>query len=495
MSFVLPYNVEGFSNFYRNEFITGFTHTTLATGQIDRKQAEEHLGRLNERSIQIMPSIFFNQEMLTGNQLEGGACSAVSFRIINEVFDIFQTLSNASVGSDLREIMFSVRLLKSVCALEEVATGSRGPDKAGQMAIRTEQMALNTITVDRDKVRSGNAVPEKIRAMATFYGLKVVESYPELRVKGNQDLDRQLSEQLNGLKEGVYFMRIIQEKYNHKLEEKGHSIVYIKTIKSEYYFDVALGCYIPFNEAGKVNLVCNALLSANARFGVDVMSLHRMEEESPISTESLSIAALEMNCIIYSSGSKENAVIIFSPAIGVSIDSYKSMAKNFCAQGFTVIAVDDAATSVGTPRLEESEIIKRGLKNGANLEKLVALIRKGHCAKISAQAKIGVVGHSLGGSASIEACRKTSEIQAAINMDGRIIDPKGISQPVLQMIAKQVKEDRSKYDAALEELEKSNASVFRIEFDAKHGDFSASQPTLIKKVVEKGAKFMKEHLV
>lgn len=483
---ILPYTDKVYQSLYEDEFITSFTHSNLAKGQTDLAKAAKFVDRLNVGS----KCITFNQAMLKGDQLSGGACSAIAFRVAKEALLLLRSL-NLELTPSNREKSFASQLSRFVQIQEQIATGSAAEEKREQLEFRTEQMALNTITVDRDVIKSGNAVAQKISAMAPFYGLKVVESSSELRVRGNDQLEAQLSKQTGKLKEGVYFLRIIIEENNHKREQQGHSIVYIKTGQAEYYFDPTLGYYHLFPEATKTNLIYNALLSANQKFGVDVLSFHRLEEENPIS------ATCNPNGIIYTPchALETRPVVIFSPALGESLSAYKNMAQGLCSKGFIVMCLDHPGTGIGTPMLEDPEIIARGLQNGSHIAKMAERIRSGEFANIPRDAPIGVLGHSLGGSSSVEACRRTAEIGAAINLDGRIIEPTDISQPVLQLIAKRVKEDRSKYHAALEALAQTNPLLTRKEVEAKHGDFCSSYPGFLNFTIDECEVFFKKHLL
>lgn len=493
---VLPYTTQAYQDLYEDEFITTFTHGSLAEGKTDPAKALKFVNQLNAGSSQVIPCITFNQKMLKGNQLTGGSCSAIAFRVGKEALSLLKSLQGGKqLNPSSRERSFASHLSRFVQMQELIATGTAADEKREQLEIRSEQMALNTITVDRDALRSGNAVAEKISAMAPFYGLKVVESSPELRVRENGQLETHLSKQMQSLKEGVYFLRIIIEENNHKLEQKGHSVVYIKTDRAEYYFDAALGFYHLFQESTKTNLIYNALLSANQRFEVDVLTFHRLEEENPVSSESFATRGLKG--ILYTPHHSLDScpVILFSPALGQSLSTYKKLAHGLCAKGFIVVSLEHSVPGVGTPKLEEPEIIKQGLKNGENIAMLAELIRNGHFTCIPKDAPIGVLGHSLGGAASVEACRRTPEICAAINMDGRVIQPTDISQPVLQLVAKQAKEDRSKYMEALEVLAKTNPLLFRKEVEAKHGDFASSNANFLNFMIEECVDFFNKHLL
>lgn len=458
MSYVLPYNSGAYRSFYADEFISSFTHGPLAKGECNLDQAKQMVKCLNEKAK--VSSISFNPEMLTQNQLVGGACTAIIFRLARELLPLMR-----------ENRVFFKNFHHLIKELEEVATGSKTIDKATQKAIRTEQLALNTITVDRNRTYSDYAVSEKIGAMASYYGLKVIDSSQEIPMHA-------LVDSLASLGKGAYLLRIIQKANNHKLEKQGHSILYLKTEGSEYYFDPALGGYSLFQGAAKANLVYNAALSADAQFGVDSLTVHRLEEEVPLFLKRFAISELALSGITYSTN-LEFPVIIFSPALGKGVESYKLLALELVKRRFTVMCVDHLKTGVGTPKLEEREIIKRGLENGKAITTLVDQTRPTF-----------VMGHSLGGSASIEACRHSSKILAAINLDGRIIDPSNVLAPVLQIIATKVTEDRTAYNSALKAIKE----LIQMEMNIKHEDFSSSDPRFVENLAEECANFFHKHI-
>ncbi|MCH9627108.1 MAG: hypothetical protein S4CHLAM2_07420 [Chlamydiales bacterium] len=488
MSYILPYSVEAYREYYSDQFMSGFTHRSLASGQCDGPRSKELVVRLNRGAERTYSTVSFNEEMLSSNQLDGGACSAIAFRVAKKVLGLIATLQASTLPPANQERSFIIQFMQIVGALEEIATSKKAPDKCKQAAIRTEQVALNTITVDRERVSSGAAVAAKVGAMASFYGLKTVESTSELRVKGNTQLKEQLNVLVQGLNEGVYFLRIIQEKYNHKLEEKGHSIVYVKKGGAEYYFDPALGAYALFSD-----LLYSSLRSANARFGVDLLSFHRLEEENPLILETFSLTTPPLYGRIYYPQTVSFAVI-FSPGLGGSVGSYSALSEELCREGFVVICVNFPKTGVGTPKLQQRAIIERGVENSDHLKELVTLIHNGRFARIAPGVPIGVMGHSLGGSSSVAACRTTPEIQAAVNLDGRILDPTCVTQPILQFVATQTHEDRTEYKKVLRTLMKINAHATSHEVAVKHGDFATPDPAFLRRLVTTVARFFRENL-
>lgn len=485
MTYILPYTSGAYRSFYSDEHVSSFTHGTLAKGECDLDQAKQMVKCLNERKG--VSTISFNPEMLTQKQLDGGACTAIILRLAKEILPMMK--ENQNLSPQNRDKVFLKNFQHLIKDLEETATGSKVLEKATQKAIRTEQLALNTITVDREKPHIDHAVSEKISAMAPYYGLKVVNSSSEIQVKGNPQLQEDLVSSFATLKDGAYFLRIIQKENNHKLEKQGHSILYIKTNGSEYYFDPALGGYELLQGVAKTNLVYNAALSANEQYGVDNMTIHQLEEEVPLISERFALLELGVSGVIYSTSPK-SPVIIFSPALGKGIESYKLMALELVKRGFTVMCVDHLKTALGTPHLKESEIIKRGLENGESIRKLTDKTFK----SISPNSPIFVMGHSLGGSSSIEACRDASKIRAVINLDGRIIDPNSISKPILQIIATDVREDRSAYNIALKSLAEKNSELVQKEMKVKHEDFSSQDRKFIENVADECAHFFNQFL-
>src|SRR5580700_11182249 len=197
LTHILDYTVTAYQRAYANEFMHSFTHSGLATGACDLEQAQTIVQRLNQDSQRSMSCISFNEGMLSGSQLEGGACSAIAFRVAKQAFEVLARLRKESqLTAASRDKCFTIQLMRFIGELEAMATSHRSSDKGVQKEIRTEQLAFNTITVDREKVIGGNAVFAKIAALSFFYGLKVVESTPEIRVKGNEVLEKQLFEQL-----------------------------------------------------------------------------------------------------------------------------------------------------------------------------------------------------------------------------------------------------------------------------------------------------------
>lgn len=486
---ILPYSSEAYASYYAPEFLANFDRTSLATGLCDSKQSEEFVRTLNLKSSS---GITFNFEMLTQNQLSGGACSAVAFRVIKKALHLLATLRGSGLGAQGQRLLFSAKFTNLVQELNAVAISKRKEDKEIQVTIRSEQLALNTITVDRNQKKEGGdyAVPDKIESMAPFYHLRVVESYPSIKVDENPELKMQLEDLFKTIKEGVYLLRIIVPKNNHKLEEKGHSIVLIKNDGVIYYFETQLGAYLLSNDIS--GFLFNTMLSAKQTYKVDQLSVHRLDEVNSIYYQTIRTRALVMGLMnlkpLEPHLKASSPTIIFSPALGRLTEAYRPLLEQLCIEGFQVIFVDFTRTGSGTLNLDEDAIIERAKMNSDDLTQLVGEL------DVPSGVKIGVMGHSIGGSASVLACGKTKKIAAAINLDGRILNPLEVTLPLLQVVATEVKENRDVYNSHLNALLERNPAAKKVEIAAKHEAFATEDPKLIKQIMKIVLAFFHEHL-
>lgn len=274
---VLSYDDVDYRAFYRNEFIAEFNHGPLAQGITDQNKAKQIVEALNESVLKETAAVTFNQAMIKTNQLTGGACSVISLQVAKAAFEILEQLAKQDdLTEEHKGRIFIQRVAQTVNDIHVLGKVNNKKNEEARRDIRTIQQAFNAITVDRT-VKVDHIVQEKMKALAIYFGFRISESTPEIQVNGNLKLKALVEEQMQTLKEGVYLIRVIDYTNNHKLENCGHTIIYIKSLKSELYFDPRLGLYQLFAECQKTNLIYNALLSAQMRFKVDVVSFHKLE--------------------------------------------------------------------------------------------------------------------------------------------------------------------------------------------------------------------------
>ena len=258
---ILPYNREAYRLFYDTEFCQDFQHKPFVEGVTDKEEARSVVARLN--ACKVVGTISFNPDMITGDQLSGGACTVVALRVAEIAM---QTQAMLQTCQDLTEHEKQIILLNKV-SQQVLQMHAEGPEE--RKKVRTLQQAFNTITVDRD-MKTVDVCQDKIKAMVALYGMTVSHSTAEVPVVGNPHLGCEFQREFQALQPGVYLLRIIDFKNNHKLEEQGHSATYIKTAEMELYFDPALGLFNLFKGAKKTNLILHALYSAHLRFNVSL---------------------------------------------------------------------------------------------------------------------------------------------------------------------------------------------------------------------------------
>lgn len=272
---VFDYDRRIYADHYRQEHMAKFCHDQLAKGVIGPEEGRKIVSVLNHLAPSVAKSISFDQKMIA-SQLVGEACTVISLQAAKEVFKTMaEQEAEQDLNEDSKDKVFILGVRKIMEKMSKEACSSKAKYKERRKQIRTIQQAFNTITVDRD-LKVENIVQEKMKALAAYYHLKVTHSTSEIEIN-DCDFQSKLDGEIKALKSGVYLMRIIKYKNNHKLEEHGHTVIYIKTERSTLYFDVALGLYQLFNESKKTHLIYNSLLSAKLRFGVDRLSFHQLE--------------------------------------------------------------------------------------------------------------------------------------------------------------------------------------------------------------------------
>lgn len=259
--FVREYTRQMYQRDYKEAFLGDYNHGPLRQGEIDPNESHRIIEVLNRRAPK---GVFFNPDLLE-KELEGGACSAIALCVAKKAVEL-----EAEPESFLLKIAETVRLLNA-----EALKGSQAA-KSGRRRMRSIQAAFNTICVDKTQ-KVDDIAQEKIRAIAAYYSLGVQSSTEQIRVAGNDALQEDIERQLRALDEGVYLLRILHLEDNHKLEAKGHSVVYMKLPGIEAYFDAQLGLYDLTKSVGENDLLYQSLRSAQLRFQVDCFKFHKLE--------------------------------------------------------------------------------------------------------------------------------------------------------------------------------------------------------------------------
>lgn len=130
-------------------------------------------------------------------------------------------------------------------------------------------------------------------------------------------------------------------------------------------------------------------------------------------------------------------VIFFSHGFGFYADDYVELYENLASHGFIVIALEHPYTasfsqfSDGSEMavIDDAKLNKKAeiLQRQQDIEFLLQQIKKGKvrhfCEKAAMTAdlnRIGICGHSLGGTTALEVCKKLKNINAGVNLDGSL---------------------------------------------------------------------------
>jgi len=186
-------------------------------GFVSRADANIVLERLDKNK----PScIRFNRNTIT-NSIEGGTCSAMSLEFLATYFKIKEA---CPVDADYRSYMLQ-KLRES---------GSKFASSSQEM--RDRQSAYNTIEVSKLSEDIDYA-KNKMQSLANYHGFKIDWSSDHI----DTTLCRDVTSTMDHLPDGAFLIRILKPANNEKLEEYGHSLVYIKEDGLRLFYDPNFG--------------------------------------------------------------------------------------------------------------------------------------------------------------------------------------------------------------------------------------------------------------
>lgn len=173
----------------------------------------------------------------------GGTCSAMSLAFIKNYFAAVEKHLN------IKESLLSLEpLLKTSC-----------------LKMRNRQLAFNTIEVVKSIPRLDYA-KEKVESLARYYGFHITFASEMVDTQSDNYLE-QLKSTLASMPEGVYFVRILKPSENEKLEERGHSMVYIRSSQGSYYYDPNNGA-MDLSDQNHAEIIAKSFAFCYSIFGV-----------------------------------------------------------------------------------------------------------------------------------------------------------------------------------------------------------------------------------
>jgi predicted dienelactone hydrolase len=143
-------------------------------------------------------------------------------------------------------------------------------------------------------------------------------------------------------------------------------------------------------------------------------------------------------------------VVLFSPGFGVERELYTGLTEDLASHGYVVVAIDhphDAGivefpdghvVIAGSPLDITKALAVRVADTRFVLTQLARLERSGAFSGRLDLARVGMVGHSLGGAAAASTMVVDPRIRAGADLDGLLFEPartRGLSRPFLLMSA------------------------------------------------------------
>lgn len=188
-----------------------------AQGNVSIEKAEVIRAKLASQSSPL--GIHFNKSKIV-DQLVGGTCSAMALQFVDRYFQIKKSCE----GSE--------QILKQIAAI-----GIQFSASSAEM--RDRQAAYNTIEVVKSS-EERDFSKNKMQSLANDHNLSIKFSSNEMDVE-KLDTEQSLQNDVDALPEGAYLVRIIKPANNEKLEEHGHSLIYIREQGVNLFYDPNLG--------------------------------------------------------------------------------------------------------------------------------------------------------------------------------------------------------------------------------------------------------------
>lgn len=185
-------------------------------GSVSIAKVEAIRERLEKTSAQ---GIAFNKNKVL-DAVDGGTCTAMSLEFVDRFLKVKKGyLASSNYGPGILTA-FMEKIGK------QFATSSE--------RMRTRQAAYNTIEVTQSDPKI-DVSQSKIQSLAKYHGLEVKYSSKEMDVPGMSEME--LESEMQNLPEGAYLVRMIRPADKEKLEESGHSLIYIKEKDVSLFYD------------------------------------------------------------------------------------------------------------------------------------------------------------------------------------------------------------------------------------------------------------------
>jgi predicted methyltransferase len=226
-----PFSVESISGGIRDLLMSGDSTIGLFSseqihkdGAVDPQKVKMLLSNLKAKAKE---GIYFTD--LKSNNLYGGTCSAMTSMLINEIFP--QKIRT------LQELEKALKKISTKSSLQRCITQSC-------KSARDLQMAFNAIRISPNhKGSSLDFSKHKIGSLAGVYQMSIGKTSEPLEIRSIQAPDN-FKQAIDKLPEGIYWLRAINKADNEKLENFGHSLMFIKGKDFLGLYDPSVGMKI-----------------------------------------------------------------------------------------------------------------------------------------------------------------------------------------------------------------------------------------------------------
>lgn len=226
-----------------------------ATGKVELEKAKAIARGIHQTAAK---SISFPADKVQ-SYLEGGTCTAMSFSFLKKYLKRKNEL--------LRTGQLTPEKLQ-----EEVKKMRRKFTSASQK-LRNRQSAFNTIQVDAS-IPKVDFSWSKMQSLAKFNKWTITPASEEVNIE-RPESKLSMKKLINDLPQGVYIVRLIKPKANDKLEEHGHTMIFINEPNLSCFYDPNYGARNLANE-DKGELLKASLLEVSNCFDIKLLRFYRV---------------------------------------------------------------------------------------------------------------------------------------------------------------------------------------------------------------------------
>lgn len=220
-------------------------------GTVSEIEAKAIVQELNDN---YPACIRFNPSLVT-NHLIGGTCTAMSFQFLDDYFKIKKSCPD---GADFQTHLF--QKLKDV--VHKFTSSSQ--------EMRNRQAAFNTIEVVKSQ-ECEDYKKHKMQALANNHALTIDWASNAINILD----ENESASELSSLPEGAFLLRILKLADNEKLEENGHSLVFIKENGFHLFYDPNFGATMP-SPTSYIPLITANFAYNFSRFNVNDARFYRV---------------------------------------------------------------------------------------------------------------------------------------------------------------------------------------------------------------------------